>query len=652
MKLNVASWNNGGADWNAEAEETKLRSYIIDHQFNKPARCILTLADVDGSIIQKYNADANDVYLGTGKITLEDPTGTDIFYGRAKRASGDSAERTLTLECADWLDQLNDEIVTYDMREKLSGDLRQSYAWPDHDGAHVDVAQNAAGTYYFYDDNMNWANDAYNTMKLVFTTGMAGSNSWKVPPYTVTVSEPIDGIDNDNNAPDRVWVEDGVKNSQRDNDGPYTVTYSHRIWVGHNTPSDFYVHDSISGARVTIAWRLTGTGASATLTVYDNNGASYIDIGDLDHGFGTMRNTFEVPVQYVPYVVDANGLAKVQIQVGCDGVNNATIDVDYLDIEVDVETTGYSTAVTIDDTFATNKLEVATDLTAAATRIWPMVPYCIVRPTYQHLDSAETPGALITDGGGDKSGTGPDPVIALTAAATIEHTTGYSTTQYKDKTRLQMLQALAAKDASVFWVTLGGTTVTYKKTFGADTMQLTDGKVESWQSLQDYNTMINSVDVYGARIGDYEIYQQSQNAASIAKFLSTKSKVIRNTGVVSDYDASVIGTALTAKENDISQMVACTIAGNTATAAHATTIKLGEIVEITSSYLWPGAAAKDYIVSRFVYDSAKHQTYLTMYPKASTGERAIEFEDPRIKQLERKIEAEGYVPDPVTHEVS
>ena len=116
MKLMVSSYNNGALDWNAEAEETALRSYTIDHRLNAPAQCNIILADPTGAILRKYNADANDVYLGVGKITLEDPTATDVFYGRIKRAVANTAERTVTLECVDWLDQLDEEKITYDMR--------------------------------------------------------------------------------------------------------------------------------------------------------------------------------------------------------------------------------------------------------------------------------------------------------------------------------------------------------------------------------------------------------------------------------------------------------------------------------------------------------------------------------------------------------
>ena len=186
-------------------------------------------------------------------------------------------------------------------------------------------------------------------------------------------------------------------------------------------------------------------------------------------------------------------------------------------------------------------------------------------------------------------------------------------------------------------MTLGGVTVTYKQTFGADTMQLTDGKVNSWQSYIDYGSMYNEYHVYGARLGDYEISQVSTDTTSETKFKSTKTKVVRNTGLVSDADAVAIGTALAARDANPSLMVGCTITGNTATTAHATTIKLGEIVEITSSYLWP-TAAKDYIVTRFAYDSEQHETYLTLHPKVSIGITELDTPTTQGKRLKAQLD--------------
>ena len=645
MKLMVAP-HDGAAGW-AEAEETELRSYTINHEFNKPARCTIILADPLGVLMRKYNTDAGDIFVGGGRVTLEDPTGTDMFYGRIERAIGNSETKELVLECYGWLIQLDDTPITYDMREKLSGDLRQSYAWPDSDGATVDVAENAAGTYYFYDDNMNWANDAYNSMKLVFTGDMAGSNSWKVPPYTVSVVEPIDGIDNDNNAPERTWVSDGVVNSQRDNDGPYTVTYSHKIIVGHNTPSDFYVHDSISGARVTVEWALSGTNSQCTVTVYDNNGAAYVDIGELDRGFGNMRRTFEVPEQYVPYVVDANGIAKVQFQVYSDGVNNATLYVDYLDVEVDVETTGYSSTVTINDTINPNKLEVATDLTAAATRVWPMIPYCIVQPIPYHLDT-DLGGTLFTTG---------DDNVALTAT-NVELTSGISTRQYIDKTRLQIARDLAEQDKAFFWIPLATTAITYKQTFGADTVQIDDGDVLEWATLYDFDRVTNSYHVYGMRIGDYQIDQTYTNAASETKYQATKTKVLKNAGITSDAEALAIATTLATRDCDPTlPVIRATIAGNTATAAHAKTMVLGDIVEIDSTYIWDsgGTHAYDYVVTQFIYDSTEHKTHLTFMPKSSIGYQPLVTGFNKAEAIEdtvKNISQDKYIPPPLTNEVA
>ena len=787
MKLMVSSYNNGAVDWNAEAEETTLRSYRVEHGFNGPAKCIITLADPTGAMMRKYNAEDNDVYIGVGKITLEDPTGTDIFYGRIKRVTANSADRTVTLECADWLDQLDDEKITYDMREKLgTTDMRQSKARADVDttksylrkgpvstlwsaqaddgGAFTDettvandfteddmtllpavpvigdayyfgfetkvstmklyisqqgdwvgtlawkywdggawailgktspandrwnfeqavgldtyvftaggdwatvavngvtaywiraevatytgittqpLGRNCFAEYYLYDDGeydtaggMAFANDAYNGMNLIFTAGMAGTKIWRFHPHASTAT----GYDVYGDDVHQVWVNDaGVDVGFADND--WTLQYDFQTNLGHNTPSDFYVHDSLTAARIKCVHQISqlGGGNHGTLHIWDNNAADWsAAISALAENDVRTEMTHSIPEDILPYIVDANGMVKILYDIDRTA-GNATLSVSYLELELDTVTTGYSTAITITDTQNPNRLQLPVDITTPATCMWDEIPYCIVKEIYLHLEAATGPFL------------GGDTIVTLTAgAANIENTTGISTTQFKDKSRLKIAQAVALEDAGVFWITLGGSTVTYKKTFGADTMQLTDGSVLDWQSLHDYTSMFNSYKVYGARLGDYEIYQLAEDAASKTKFLSTKNKVIRNAGLVSDTEALAIGTALAAKQHEVPQMVGCTIHGNTATAAHATTIKLGEIVEITSSYLWPNAA-KDYIVSQFIYDSGENKTYLTLYPKASTGEPEIKFPNPQIDTMKEQAEAEKYTPDPLTHEVA
>ncbi len=794
MKLMVASWNNGGGDWNAEAEETALRSYVIDHSLNAPCKCTITLGDPTGAILRKYNADANDVYLGAAKVTLEDPTTTDLFYGRIKRVVGNQAERTVVLECVDWLDQLDEEKITYDMREKLRGNIRQSTGHADADNsrdcyidaavtalyaAHADdggaftdeseeandltagdmtlypavpadddayyfgfesvvtsmvlyistqgdwaadldweywdgdswenlgkispthakwefasavgltgyswtdpgdwakstengieayyiraVVDNYVGIttparasygygyeYFFYDDAMAWGADDYNGMNLVFTAGMAGTNTWTFHPYHGT----DDGgatVYNDN--VENVWTDANTVDGGTHNNDWYII-YKFKAHIGNDTPSDLYVDDSISKATIGARYNVTGAGNSGHIQIYDNNPAvdTYVDIHYMQEDDIFRKHTLDIPLEIVPYVVDDDGFIHVKFDM-THAAGNCVINIYYLDVKLETVTTGLSTAYAISDTLATNRIQVDTDLTATATRVWEGIPYCIAKKIYEHLDTAESVSlSLISDEGGDKSGTGPDPLIELTAAATIEHTAGISTRQYKNRTRLSILKDLAAQDMASFWVELGTSTVTYKKTFGADVAQITDATVESWQSVFDYTTIVNDVKVYGAQIGDYEIYQNSQDAASIAKYKATRTQVIKNAGLVSDTDALTLGTTIAARDSDIEQMIGCSITGNTAHAAHATTLKLGDIVEITSSYLW-STASKDYIVTRWVYDSTAHQTQIALHPKVSIGLQNIRTMDSKEKTVDANIQTTGedkVITDPITHEV-
>ena len=790
MRLMVQSFNIGSS-WNKEEEETNLRTYTLNHMFNKPAECNIVLADVDGSMLRKYKTDtkveleggvaddggvetdetteansaaANDmtlcpavpvnndafyygfsdqagamtinvgtaqvvgggggavtitweysqgsdvwaalagvtdgtdnyensgendvewtipgdwdtdevgsiadtywvrarltvvgagpgtvpigtqawynrVWLGPGKITLEDPNNTDVFFGRIVNAVGGTDHpRTLTLECRDWLDQLDEEKITYDMREKLgTTNLRQSMGRSDVDGDRL-VAENAGGgVFNFWDDGdydddggMAFVNDAYNGMFLIFTAGMAGTKTWRFHPY-----DSDDNADDYTDAVDRLWVnDDSVDVASANND--FEIDYDFHIELGHNTPSDFYVHDSISGARVIVVENfdvLLGGGNHAHIQI-DDKTDGWIDLHRLEESHHYSYHTFDISVDNIDDIVDANGIATVRFDVDFTG-GLASIGVRFLAIEVDVATTGYSSPIGIDDTVNPNKLVVDTDLTAAATQIWEGIPYCIAQNIYKHIDTAEG-GTIISDG---------DTIVTLTAAATIEHTSGISTRQYKNRTRLQILQDLARQDKSSFWIALGTTTVTSKQTFGANTETMTDATPDNWHSRRDYKTLVNSVDVYGARIGDYEIYQQSQDADSLATYKATRSQVIKNAGLVSDADASALGTALAARDSNIEQMVACTLSG------FDTTYRLGTIVEITSSYLW-ATAAKDYIVSRWAYDSDARKTHLTLHPKVSIGLQDIDTllnQSDKLKRATLESESDKVVPDPITHEVS
>jgi len=313
----------------------------------------------------------------------------------------------------------------------------------------------------------------------------------------------------------------------------------------------------------------------------------------------------------------------------------ATINIYYLDIELETVTSGLSAAVTISDTITTNKLRIATDLAIPANRICQGMPYCIADyciadDIHEHINGL----VLAAD-------------TQFTMTTSIESTDGISTRQYKDSSTLAIIQDLARQDKAVFYTALGTAQVTYVKTFGADTAQLTDAKVDSWRSLWDYNTMFNTAHVYGVRLGDYEIYQSVEDATSSAKYRMAKTKTIKSTGVVSDADAKETATTLSARDADPIQIVGCTISG------FDTTYRLGTIVEITSSYLW-SIAAKDYIVYRWGYDSSTHKTMITLHPKVSIGLQDINFIDSQENKITQSIteqKSDKYVPDNISQEV-
>ena len=633
----VYAWTPA-SDW-AGCEVNGIDAYYIRSRVSSLTG--VTTAPLGGYV----RASPNTGFIGTGKITLEDPTATDVFYGRILRAVGNSAERTVTLECVDWLDQLDEQIITYDLREKLSGDVRQSYAHADPTAAFVGPAENSAGTFYFYDANMAWGVNTHAGKNLILTGEMAGSITVNTGTYQDSVcSATVGAGDAQNIGCANTW-EDGAGWSHEscvDNDESWTHDFEFKPLVGHNTPSDLYVHDSISAARIHITYMFSddsGLDSLCDLQIYDLTSAGFVGVGTIDphllpSGSTRKRVTITLSDKYAAACVDASGIMKVRFNV-TRGAGTTFLYIYYIHVEVDVETIGYSSPITISANTAT-KLTVGTDLTAAATKIWEGTQYCITRKIYEHIEDAT--GPIL----------GGDTIVTLTCgAANVENTTGVSTRQYKNRTRLQIATDLAIQDGAVLWVALGGTTVTYKKTFGAATATLTDADVDIWQSLYDYNTMTNDLLVYGMRIGDYEIYQNVQNATSITRYKATRSQVHTNMGLVSDADALAIGTTLAARDSDIKQMLGTTISG------FDTTHRLGTIVEITSSYLWP-TAARDYLVTRWAYDSKMHKSYLTLHPKVSIGLQPILTVTVKSAILEsqaREAQKDKYVPAPISNEV-
>lgn len=97
-------------------------SFTIDHEFNSPAEAVVVLRDVDGSLWRNlWGVRGLESLLGPGYITIEQPSGTTIFDGRMFTMVPNEEMGTFTILCRDWMDQLDDNRITYSMRDDLDG---------------------------------------------------------------------------------------------------------------------------------------------------------------------------------------------------------------------------------------------------------------------------------------------------------------------------------------------------------------------------------------------------------------------------------------------------------------------------------------------------------------------------------------------------
>jgi hypothetical protein len=630
MRLYTQSYNNGGSAYNAAAEETAITDYRIDHAFNRPAECWVTLKDDTGTIAAKYNDDANDVYIGAGKMTLESSIGTYIFKGRIISATADTERRTVVLYCQDWLSQLDDEQITYDMREDLDGSgLRMSFIYPDYDdtdGEGIGPANHNGASYYVYDHEMSWANDAFNGMNMIFDNRMAGDITVTTGPYGE--SSDASSIDVWTHDIGDAWTMDSDAHTTADVGGPFTDEYYFKVWV---PDSDFHVSTDTVGASVTIYFQ--GSTSSATVDIYDNNAAGWVEIGE---GFTANASstyevkTFTIPEEIVADTLDASGVVKVRMNE--QNVGGGGFVLRFIAVKYGFATTGYSLPIVISDTANGNRLTVNTQLDADATRVWHGLPYSIARTIAEHIDSAETPGDIITGG---------DSMETLTCAATIEATSGVSTRLFENMTRLQILYDLSRQDKAEFYAELGTTTVTYKSTWGANSNTLTDTSLLSLKMIQDWSLVCNEVNQYGMRYGDQQLFTNDTDATSIAKYNATRSRTFKDQGLVSEYDTKSRASTYVDQYSDVRKYLTARLPGLDSS------YRLGTITEVTSAYM--GITAADYIVDGWSYDSSTHETEIHLHPKVT---QIGLVRDPTTTSVEqalsniRKGPIDKYIPSP------
>jgi hypothetical protein len=352
----------------------------------------------------------------------------------------------------------------------------------------------------------------------------------------------------------------------------------------------------LRAARIKICYRITGD--SATKAKVQTLNATH-DIGQLQVGTANPVNeTFALSDFQAGDLLNADGSCDVRIYVTNPTPALVDLWVDYLWVEVDVVTHGYTSPIAISDTLAlvgANEtcLKVDTDLTTAATEIWEGIPYSVCEYIHHHINTIVTAG---------------DNQTTLTTS--IEETTGVTNAHWEKKSRLQMLRELAKEDATVFWLILGGTEVQWKQTTDAVHTDLTDADVLKWSPEgYDFDKMRNDYTIYGITLNDAKVAGTHNDAASIAKYLATKSDV-QSTRALSTADATAMATALCHKNCELSYMLKAELAG-------LSSIRLGDYIEVTST--WLNLTNATYTVTKWEYNSSSYRTSITLEPRTTLG---------------------------------
>lgn len=613
MVLCKTAYYESGVGHSAFTTEEEFISYSVRHNFNAPATVTVYLSDPDGSTTRKYKGKTN-IYTGPGLLKIEDPDATTDFDGRIIKAAHDLAGNRCILIAQDMMSQLDEKRINYDMREDLDGaGLRQSVASAVPDSVvyvgpvSTDIAP-APDEYYLYDRSANWDNDEFNGYFLVFMSEMGGGTTIKTGPYTSSFTA---AVDTETNSQDNVWVDDSNFHRLADDGAAaasfFTLSYDYRILIEQ---SDFYVAGSLSAARIRLTYSLVGHASAAynDVLIEDIGDVVTHRMGDLEID-GTVRTvTFNVPSTVLSIMAETDGQVEIKFRIATANGPATTLTIYHAELQVDCETTYDNGAYEILDMgAATQIMEVDTnlhaDLGVDGIGIWEGCPYAIARSLRYRINS------MVTDN---------DLLAAMTTSIETEADGAISTQHFTEMTIYEMFIALGIADKAVFWVTLGGKELTWKRTFndGAPT-EITDADILAWQGGEwDYQPVINEVHLYGTRTGDNQLFVDSSDltpdpgADSKTDYLMTRTEIITSSGIVSEYDAEEIVKSQVGAKSEILLFLTAVLSGRTE-------LRLGDELNINSALI--GLTDAKYVVTGYAYNSREYRTVLELHPRVSVG---------------------------------
>lgn len=588
----------GGADANAI-------DYAVRWHMNKPCEAEVIFNDVNFASLQKYTALAGDVYFGHNSyLAIEDPTNTEIFRGPIYKTQG-NPDGTVTMFAKDWLYQLACRKIDYETRLDLDGSgLRESHfhvldtATPRSEHVFFDGA-----AYLLYDDDGDWANDAFNNDFLVFNAPkMGGSGSLWLPVMGQT--ETTGTFTND------------FDNTFEEDDTYYQVVSAA---AGGDLDLQLHTYTYVPEAKVTridLDLRYTiqtddATGGAGVFTIelYDFNAAGWYGINLLTDGFFSPADSSPYAYQEkffqditarvngtIANAIDADGEIKIRFFNLVDAGDTNTLRIYYARFTIHYEdVTPITTTYTIDDTFAgpPEYLELSEDMKTAG--VDKHAKYSITKVlTHWVADLVTT----------------YDVEQAIDVVTDLVASTNKLARHYRLMSPLEILEDFAEHDGTEFWLDTDFDLHWNSAYATGGAPNITDASVLYWmQPHIDDHELVNDVHVVGQSYSDDILVGTSTDGGSQAAF-GVYSRVVHDRDLYHQTEADTRAAAIKDRCHDPRFYVGYAENGLTSRV-------LGEVIEIDSTDL--NLTDKYYIVTAVHYHHREGVSKVYLTPRHTAG---------------------------------
>jgi hypothetical protein len=588
---------------------------------NDMAAATVIVNDPNFASTQKYKVTGDSTLVGYGdgtgpggtakpSLTIEEPTGTEVFHGYIDKVETNARAGVVLLHCKDLLYQLANARITYDTRADLNGSgLRQSVPYR-MSGTNEHGVVSSGANYDLYDTIAGWADGAFfgggvDQHYLLFSNTMGGKQSiWH---GAETAAPSAGGTVNTGDVgstwrtePDEVHI---AKSDGNGDDWDYGITFKCYVPYGKIT-------------QVDVEYSIYATDASAfdalTFDVYNHRtggtglAAGWYELRDFD-----LSTLAEAPGEFTSEKIiavakkigcdNAGDLLNdggdenfdFRFAVDCDAAARAELCVKYLELTIYVEgvTVNSSSYALTED--GASYIRVGTDLTGQ--NIDKHCPYMLTKVITKYVADVVTTY---------------DTNITLDAATDVTASTNLCARHFHYQTPLEILQHLVRADGTEFWVD-DGDDIHWNDPFtvpGGTTLQ--DSDVLYWITpTLSLDALGNDVVVLGQRFEDVQITGTAEDTTSRARY-GTFTLVEENPSIATKKDADDLATTLKTRYKEPVYSFGYAVNGFS-------TLDVGYVHKITSTDL----ALTDayYVVTEKRYDSRKGVTEFGLTLRSTDG---------------------------------